>query len=49
MKFLLIILIIILIVPIGSERSHGGCNVKPPSNTPKPNVHPAPQKSTEPK
>jgi hypothetical protein len=49
MKFLLIILLIILLIPKSSGRSHGGCNVKPPSNTPRPNVHPAPQKSTEPK
>ena len=48
MKFLIIILIIILIVPIGSKRSHSGCNVKPPSNTPRPNAHPAPQPKVTP-
>lgn len=48
MKILLIIILIILLMPKGSGRSHGGCNVKPPSNTPRPNVHPAPQTKVNP-
>ena len=46
MKFLLIILIIILIVPIGSERSGGGYNVKPKTKSKKPEIDFRPSKKS---
>ena len=48
MKILFIIILIILLMPKNSGRSHGGCNVKSPNNTPRPNAHPAPQPKVTP-
>lgn len=44
MEVLLLIIVIVILLSIGKGSSRGGCRVKPRSNSPRPNIRPAPQK-----